>query len=93
MDIAIENENSLENDYWDELQFITTRKEDVWKILKPELYCIFWYMSIQNLVVSEQQYKDEIKKISEQVKEQKTRPLEVSIGRNAMSNSEQQKKN
>lgn len=54
VDIAMESESSLENDYWDELKFINTRKDDVWKILKPELYCIFWYMNIQNLVVSEQ---------------------------------------
>ena len=54
IDIALVSENSLENDYWDEHQFLITRKEDAWKILKPELYCIFWYMNIQNLMVCEQ---------------------------------------
>ena len=68
MDTALTSENTADNDYWDEIKFITTKKEDVWCHLKPELYCIFWYMNIQNLYVPDKLYKDEIKRVGDQVK-------------------------
>ena len=45
-----------------------TKKEDMWQVLKPELYCIFWYMNIQSLCVPDKLYKEEIKSLSEQIK-------------------------
>ena len=68
IEAAMASENTEDNEYWDELGFLKTRKEDVWQMLKPELYCIFWYMNIQNLIVPEKLYKEEIKSLSEQIK-------------------------
>jgi THO complex subunit 2 len=65
------NENVKENDYWDEEKFVLLKKDSIWKSLKPEIYFIFWFMSLQNLVVCEQVYKDEIKRINEQIEETK----------------------
>ena len=65
LDTALTSENTADNDYWDEIKFITTKKEDVWCHLKPELYCIFWYMNIQNLYVPDKLYKDEIKRVGD----------------------------
>jgi len=33
--------------------------------MRPDVYFIFWYMSLQNLVVCEQAYKEEIKRIGD----------------------------
>ena len=68
LDAALSSENTQDNDYWDEIKFVTTKKDDLWRHLKPELYCIFWYMNIQNLYVPEKLYKDEIKSIADQIK-------------------------
>ena len=51
LEIATGSQNAIDNEYWDEIKFIQVRKDDLWKSLKPEIYFIFWYMSIQNLVV------------------------------------------
>ena len=51
IEVAESSQNAKDNDYWDELKFIKVRKDELWKSLKPEIYFIFWYMSIQNLVV------------------------------------------
>ena len=45
-DQAMSSENTQDNDYWDEIQFVQAKKEDLWLHLKPELYCIFWYINI-----------------------------------------------
>ena len=52
------SENTQDNDYWDEMSYVKAKKEDLWKYLKPEFYCIFWYMNIQNLLVPDKLYKD-----------------------------------
>ena len=94
IDVALESENAQDNEYWDELKFVTTRKEDAWKILKPELYCIFWYMNIQSLLVCEKEYRDEIKKVTEQIEQLKNKPFDTGFGRvNGEQQASTQKKN
>jgi len=44
-----------------------TKKEEVWKSMRPELYTIFWYINLQSLVVPEAQYKQELKRINDQM--------------------------
>ena len=68
LEAALASENTEDNDYWDETKFLMTKKEDMWQVLKPELYCIFWYMNIQSLCVPDKLYKEEIKSLSEQIK-------------------------
>jgi len=68
LDVALTSENSIDNDYWDEMGYVVAKKEDMWRHLKPELYCIFWYMNIQSILVPEQLYKDEIKSVTDQTK-------------------------
>jgi len=46
---------------------LTTKKEDLWVHLKPELYTIFWYMNIQNLTVPDKLYNEEIKSINSRI--------------------------
>lgn len=65
IDVALKSENTTDNDYWDEMTYVTVKKEDLWKHLKPEFYCIFWYMNIQSLLVPEKLYKDQIKSVSD----------------------------
>lgn len=71
LSVAQNSTNAQENDYWDEPHFIQLRMDGIWKCIKPEIYFIFWYMSLQNLVVCEQSYKEEIKRISEMIDELK----------------------
>jgi len=35
------------NEYFDEREFLLSRKEEVWKCLNPKLYTIFWYLTLQ----------------------------------------------
>lgn len=42
---------------------MTVKKEEVWKFISPELYTIFWYLNLQSLVVPDDIYKEQIKKI------------------------------
>lgn len=67
LDVARTSEATQDNGYWDEIKYVETKKEDLWVHLKPELYCIFWYMSIQNLTVPEKLYKEEISSISTRI--------------------------
>jgi len=46
LDVLKTNEQANENDYWDEEKFVQSKKDSVWKSLKPEIYFIFWYMSL-----------------------------------------------
>ena len=41
----------------------------MWRHLKPELYFVFWYTSIQSLLVPDKLYKEEIKSMADSVKE------------------------
>lgn len=60
---TVTEEVENENEYWSELQFLTVKKEEVWKFISPELYTIFWYLNLQSLVVPDDIYKEQIKKI------------------------------
>lgn len=44
------------------------KKEDLWRHLRPELYCIFWYLDIRDLAVPRKLYEDEIKSVQNQIK-------------------------
>lgn len=68
LDKALNSENTQDNDYWDEIAFIKSKKEDLWLHLKPELYCIFWYINIQSLHVPEKLYREEIKAVTDSIK-------------------------
>ncbi len=56
-----------ENEYFDEKAFILKKKEEIWKYISPELYTIFWYMSLQSLVVPTESYQTQIKTIQTQI--------------------------
>ena len=71
LEVAKTSTNAQENDYWDEPQFVQLRKDGVWRCIKPEIYFIFWFMTIQNLVACDQSYKEEIKRIGDQIDELK----------------------
>ena len=98
--MARSSEATTDNDYWDEIKYLETKKEDLWVHLKPELYCIFWNMSIQNLTVPEKLYKEEISSISsritklnEQIKQLQTSKIPLdAIATSRQSNSETVKK-
>ena len=40
------NESAQDNDYWDEFKFVSIRKEQIWNCIRPDVYFIFWYMSL-----------------------------------------------
>ena len=67
IDVAQNCEDTADNDYWDEIKFVSMKKEELWKHLRPELYTIFWYMNIQNLIVPEKLYKELIKSIADEL--------------------------
>lgn len=45
-----------DNDYWDERKFLNQKSEEVWKYISPKLYTIFWYLSLDDLVVPDESY-------------------------------------
>lgn len=57
--------NKDENEYWDEVKFLNTKKENLWAKIKPELYCIFWYLSIDDLKVDLDAYATCLKEIKD----------------------------
>ena len=61
------SESAIENEYWDEQAFLNARKEEVWRSMPQEIYCIFWYASLQDLLVPSKHYKEEIESISKKV--------------------------
>jgi hypothetical protein len=64
LDIAMqEGSKAQENEYWDEVKFLTSKRDQIWQYMKPEIYCIFWYLSLSNLFVPESQYQEEIERI------------------------------
>jgi len=61
---AVTDEKDEQNEYFDERSYLATLKnEDLWSSLNPKLYTIFWYLNLQNLLVPETIYHDQIKKI------------------------------
>ena len=68
LDTALSSENTDDNDYWDEMAFLQTKKTELWCHLRPELYCIFWYLDIRDLLVPKILYEDEIKSVGDQIK-------------------------
>jgi hypothetical protein len=50
---------------------MVSRKEEVWDCLSPELYTIFWYLNIQQLIVPHETYQEQIAKLKKQVEESK----------------------
>jgi hypothetical protein len=51
------------NEYFDEREFLLSMKEEVWKSLNPKLYTIFWYLTLQQLVIPDDIYNKQIKKL------------------------------
>ena len=46
---VIDDELDEDNHYFDEREFIASKKEEIWKYMDPKLYTIFWYMTLQNI--------------------------------------------
>eukprot|EP00347_Sterkiella_histriomuscorum_P008986 403342964 len=59
----ITDEIDEKNEFWDERTFIKARSEEIWKCLNPKLYMIFWYLQLQSLLVPNDAYADQIKKL------------------------------
>ena len=36
--------DAIDNEYWDELNYLNQRKDQIWTCMSPEIYCIFWYL-------------------------------------------------
>lgn len=70
--LAIDKKMEEEDEYFDERTFFTKQKQDVWKYISPELYCIFWYMSLPTLVVPTECYQNQIQGIHTQMETLKT---------------------
>jgi hypothetical protein len=67
---AVTDEKDEQNEYFDERSYLATLKnEDLWSSLNPKLYTIFWYLNLQNLLVPETIYHDQIKKIQKEIDE------------------------
>ncbi len=60
---AVSDEKFEGNMYFNERLFIQSRKEEVWECLNPKLYTNFWYLNLQNLIVPDDTYLDQIKKL------------------------------
>ena len=48
LDKKIENLADMDsaNEYWSEINYLKQKKEDAERYMNPELYTIFWYMSL-----------------------------------------------
>jgi Transcription factor/nuclear export subunit protein 2 len=68
---AVTDDKFEMNEYFNERLFVRSRKEEVWQVLNPKLYTIFWYLNLQNLIVPEDTYTDQIKKLQKQLDELK----------------------
>jgi THO complex subunit 2 len=64
--------DELQSEYFDEHAFMLSRKSEVWDCLSPELYTIFWYLNIQQLIVPHETYQEQITKLKKQVEEFKS---------------------
>jgi hypothetical protein len=53
-----EQVDEMQLEYFDEKAFMISRKEEVWECLSPELYTIFWYLNLQQLVVPHDTYQE-----------------------------------
>lgn len=51
-------EKDERNEYFDERRFMAARRDEVWTALNPQLYTIFWYMNLQQLMVPDDVYQD-----------------------------------
>ena len=60
---SIDDDTYEKNIYFDERLFVQSRKEEVWQCLNPKLYTIFWYLNLQNLIVPDDTYIEQIKKL------------------------------
>jgi hypothetical protein len=63
LDQRIRAAEDVDNEYFDEKQFMISRKEEVWQCLSPKLYTIFWYLNLQQLIVPEDTYTEQITKL------------------------------
>ncbi len=50
-----------------------SKLEDVQRNLNPELYALFWYLSLPTLFVPTQHYESELKRINEELTNVKTK--------------------
>jgi hypothetical protein len=53
-----EQVDEMQLEYFDEMSFMISRKEEVWECLSPELYTIFWYLNLQQLVIPHETYQE-----------------------------------
>ena len=61
---AVTEEKQEMNIYFDERAYINSIKEDHRQSMSPRLYTLFWYMSLTNLYVPDDIYKDQVKKLT-----------------------------
>jgi hypothetical protein len=60
---AITDEKFEANCYFNERGYIASLSQEVWTILNPQLYTIFWYINLQQLVVPDKIYQEQIKNV------------------------------
>ncbi|CDW79776.1 tho complex subunit 2-like [Stylonychia lemnae] len=63
----VTDEKDQESEYWDERAFLTQKRDEIWRCLNPKLYCIFWYLQLQSLLVPNDSYSEQIKKVQLQM--------------------------
>eukprot|EP01022_Parablepharisma_sp_SALTPOND_P003062 TRINITY_DN1121_c0_g1_i1.p1 TRINITY_DN1121_c0_g1~~TRINITY_DN1121_c0_g1_i1.p1 ORF type:complete len:867 (-),score=104.28 TRINITY_DN1121_c0_g1_i1:1480-4080(-) len=55
------------SEYFDEPKFLQDKVENIWDSISPELYAIFWYLQLQDIVVPKERYDEEISKLNAEV--------------------------
>jgi hypothetical protein len=60
--IAEKGEDASE--YFDEGRFLQDKFANIWDALSPELYAIFWFMKLQDIVVPKERYEDEVARLT-----------------------------
>ncbi len=60
--IAEKGDDSSE--YFAEGKFLQDKFGSVWEGMSPELYAIFWYMKLQDIVIPKERYEDEVARLT-----------------------------
>lgn len=55
---SITDDENDKHEYFDERLYTRSKRHDLWQALNPQLYTVFWYMNLQQLVVPEEIYQD-----------------------------------
>jgi hypothetical protein len=73
IDTSAAPEYSHDAKYWNEHRFQQTKLQEIQDALMPELYTLFWYISLPNLYVPTSAYTDEVKRLTQELDEVKQR--------------------